>query len=104
MHILLKLIGNEFKRFRLSLNLSQEGLAITTEKDLKTISKIENGQKNVRINTLMGYLYALGYTLIIVPLPSAKTKVNPVLRDKIKFFSDEDILAVLLERRKKRRR
>ena len=104
MHKLLKLIGKEFKRFRLSLKLSQDGLAIATKKDLKTISKIENAERDVRISTLMGYLHPLGYTLIIVPIVSAKTKPDPILRKKLRFDSDDDILAVLEERKNKRKR
>ena len=101
-------IAKEFKQFRLSLNLSQPGLALKCGKSIKSgkaeISKIENATKDVRASTLFYYVYIMNHTFIIAPQLSANTKVYPVLYELVKYYNLEQLFAVYCERRKKRRR
>ena len=56
---ILKKIGNNLRAERNRLNLSQEELAEMADLQRQHISKIENGQINMRVSTLVPLLMAL---------------------------------------------
>lgn len=56
---ILKKIGNNLRAERNRLNLSQEELAEMADLQRQHISKIENGQINMRVSTLVPLLKAL---------------------------------------------
>lgn len=56
---ILKIIGNNLRAERNRKNLSQEGLAEKAGLIMGHISKIENGNMNIRLTTLIALLKAL---------------------------------------------
>ena len=66
------------------------------------ISKIKNEKIDPRVSTLRNFIDPAGYTILILPKLPPNYKVNPGLREKLKYDSDQDIIAVWLQRRIKR--
>lgn len=103
MHDPLKWVGNEFGRFLLVIKKSKKNVPILRDKGKKgQRSRIKNGQANVTIGVLMGYLNPAGYTILIAPLPDGKTIISVELRELLRHYSIQEILAVVYQRKMKR--
>lgn len=65
-----KQIGSEIKRIRESLKLSQEAFAEKIEIDVTFLSGVENGHRNITLNTLEKISTALNTNILsnIIPL------------------------------------
>lgn len=55
-----KVLGETFKEYRLKNNLTQEQIAEKLEISVKYISRIENGNGGVKVETLVKYMNILG--------------------------------------------
>ena len=73
---LYKVLGDIFKKSRLRNNLTQEKMAEKLGISVKYISRIENGNGGVKIETLIRYMNALGISPNVV---FEKLIVNPNL-------------------------
>ena len=58
-----KRIGNRVKELRAKTELSQEQLGLQAGLDRTYINSVENGRRNVSVNTLAKISYALGASL-----------------------------------------
>ena len=55
-----KVLGEEFKEYRVKNNLTQEKIAEKLGISVKYISRIENGTGGVKVETLVNYMNILG--------------------------------------------
>ena len=56
-------IGKRIRELRNDANLSQEALALKAHLDRTYINSVENGKRNISINTAYKIMHALGITI-----------------------------------------
>lgn len=61
--MILKIIGEKIRKYRMDLNISQENFANKIGMDRTYYSSIENGKHNITILSLMKILEGLNVTL-----------------------------------------
>lgn len=61
--MILKIIGEKIRKYRMDLNISQENFANRIGMDRTYYSSIENGKHNITILSLMKILEGLNITL-----------------------------------------
>lgn len=61
--MILKIIGEKIRKYRMDLNISQENFANKIGMDRTYYSSIENGKHNITILSLMKILEGLNITL-----------------------------------------
>ena len=101
--MLKKVIGNKIKSLRIEKNISQEELASACGLDRTYITYVENGKKNVTIETLFKITQALGITLSDFfsfdeskIKPNKKVKLNMSLSDLVinKVYTNNEIASI----------
>ncbi len=92
-----KILGEVFKEYRLKNKLTQEKIAEKLGISVKYISRIENGNGGVKVETLVNYMNILGISPNIIfnklivnedlqPELELSTKASTLSKDKINFI------------------
>ncbi len=98
---LLNEFGKEFKRFRKTKTPTQLGYArLCKLKGTSEISKMENGG-NLHLDIALKRINRAGGLLIIVNKPPRTAKPDKQLIQQLKHSTEDEIMAVVLYRRKK---
>lgn len=87
-----KTLGEIFKQYRLKNKLTQEQIAEKLDISVKYISRIENGNGGVKVETLINYINILGITpnVIFDKLITNSSLIPQIqLSKKISELSDE---------------
>lgn len=101
MSTLLNGFGKEFKRFRKTKCPKQKDYArICKLKDASEISKMEKGG-NLYLSIALKRINCAGGLLIIVNKPSRTAKPDKQLTQLLKYYPEDQILNVVINRRKK---
>lgn len=90
-------LGEIFKEYRVKNKLTQEKIAEKLEISVKYISRIENGNGGVKVETLVNYMNILGISPNVIfgklisnenlkPEMELATKASKLSNDKINFL------------------
>ena len=92
-----KILGENFKKYRIKNKLTQEKIAEKLGISVKYISRIENGTGGVKVETLVNYMNILGISPNVIfekLIVNEDLKTQLELSEKISSLSDKEIVFV----------